>query len=188
MNKLFVLAIIFWLSTGFLPAKGFNFDDKILRNELQKLGLAENMDWKEIVVPDSIQLANTVQGKFLILKNQNSNLQNYVYIGRVNGCREGGCSSPSETINIDTPEFFDYLIVFDTELAVQQVKVYNYQATHGQEVTNKGWLKQFKGFDGKRSLTVGKSIDAISGATVSVYGIVNDIQDKTRLIHQIIEK
>ncbi len=120
--------------------------------------------------------------------NQNTDLQKYVYVGRVNGCREGGCSSPAETMNIDTPEFFDYLIVFDSRLAVQQVKVYNYQATHGQEITNKGWLKQFLGYDGKRSLTVGKSIDAISGATVSVYSITDDIQEKTRLLSQILYK
>jgi len=66
--------------------------------------------------------------------------------------------------------------------------VYNYQATHGQEVTNKGWLKQFQGYDGSRSLTVGKSIDAISGATVSVLGITNDVQEKTRLLKQIISQ
>jgi len=91
-------------------------------------------------------------------------------------------------MNVETPEFFDYLIVFDTNLSVQQVKVYNYQATHGQEVTTKGWLKQFQGYDGSRSLTVGKSIDAISGATVSVYEITNDIQEKTRLLKQIASK
>jgi hypothetical protein len=188
MYKLFLLAIIFCFSTGFFPTKGFNFDDKTLRKELHKLSGVENPDWKEIVVPESLQAANPIQGKYLALKNQNTDLQKYVYVGRVNGCREGGCSSPAETMNIDTPEFFDYLIVFDSRLAVQQVKVYNYQATHGHEITNKGWLKQFLGYDGKRSLTVGKSIDAISGATVSVYGIVNDIQDKTRLISQIVAK
>lgn len=188
MYKLFLLAIIFWFSTGFFPTKGFNFDDKTLRKELHKLSGIENPDWKEIAVPESLQAANPFQGKFLALMNQNTALKKYVYVGRVNSCRQGGCSNPDETLNIQTPEYFDYLIVFDSELAIQQVKVYNYQATHGQEVTNKGWLKQFLGYDGKRSLTVGKSIDAISGATVSVYGIVNDIQDKTRLINQILYK
>jgi len=187
MFKLFLLAIIFWFSTGFFPTKGFNFEDKILRKELNKLSGVENPDWKEMAVPELLQSENPVQGKFLTLMNQNNELQKYVYVGRVNGCREGGCSGPAETMNIDTPEFFDYLIVFDSKLAVQQVKIYNYQATHGQEVTNKGWLKQFQGYDGKRSLTVGKSIDGISGATVSVYGITDDIQQKTRLIKKIVQ-
>jgi hypothetical protein len=188
MYKLFLLAIIFWFSTGFFPTKGFNFEDKTLRKELQKLSGVENPDWKEIVVPESLLAANPMQGKFLTLLNQNNDLQKYVYAGRVNGCREGGCSSPTGTMNIDTPEFFDYLIVFDSKFAVQQVKVYNYQASHGQEVTNKGWLKQFQGYDGKKSLTVGKGIDAISGATISAYGITVDIQEKTRLLSQLVAK
>jgi len=77
-------------------------------------------------------------------------------------------------------------VAFDSNLLVQYVKVYNYQATHGQEITNKGWLKQFQGYDGSRSLTVGKSIDAISGATVSVQGITTDIQEKTRILKQMV--
>ncbi|MDO8929447.1 MAG: FMN-binding protein [Bacteroidota bacterium] len=188
MYKLFLVAIIFLFSTGFFPTNGFNFEDKTLRKELQKLSGVENPDWKEIVVPESLLAANPMQGKFLALMNQNNDLQKYVYAGRVNTCRQGGCSNPSETLNVETSEYLDYLIVFDTKFSVQQVKVYNYQATHGQEVTNKGWLKQFQGYDGKKSLTVGKGIDAISGATVSVYSIVNDIQDKTRLFNQLVAK
>ncbi len=92
-----------------------------------------------------------------------------------------------ETLNVETPEYFDYLIVFDSGLSVQQVKIYNYQATHGQEVTNKGWLKQFQGYNGSRPLTVGKSIDAISGATVSVSEITSDIQEKTQLLKKLVE-
>ncbi|HCY41547.1 MAG TPA: FMN-binding protein, partial [Prolixibacteraceae bacterium] len=50
------------------------------------------------------------------------------------------------------------------------------------------WLKQFQGYDGTRPLTVGKSIDAISGATVSVFSITDDIQEKTRLLKKIVSK
>jgi hypothetical protein len=125
----------------------------------------------------------------MVLSSLTANdLKKYIYVGRVNSCRSGGCSSPtSQPMNLETTEYFDYLIVFDSNVSVQQVKVYNYQATHGQEVANKGWLKQFQGYDGKRSLTVGKSIDAISGATVSVYSITDDIQDKTKLLKKLIQ-
>ncbi len=44
----------------------------------------------------------------------------------------------------------------------------------------KGWLKQFTGYDGSDTLEVGKNVDAISGATISVYGITLDVQMKTR--------
>lgn len=189
MLKLFIITIILWITTGFIPTKSFDFEDKAIRKELQKIGGTDNPDWQEIAVPETLLVSNSILGKFLFLAGQNTNdLKKYVYVGRVNSCRQGGCSNPTETLKVETPEYFDYLILFDSKLSVQLVKVYNYQATHGQEVTNKGWLKQFQGYDGKRALTIGKSIDAISGATVSVYGISTDIQEKTRLLKLIVNK
>ena len=38
-----------------------------------------------------------------------------------------------------------YEVITDSKKTVQEVKVFNYQATHGQEVTVKSWLKQFIG-------------------------------------------
>lgn len=182
MFKLFIILFSLWVTTGPLPPKGFDFEDVSLQKELKKIVGIEKPEWKEIAVPEAV--ASSIQGKFLELSVPGT--RKYIYAGRVNSCRQGGCSNPAQTISIETPEYFDYLIVFDTGLSVQLVKVYNYQATHGQEVTNKGWLKQFAGYNGSRSLTVGKNIDAIAGATVSVYGITNDIQEKTQILKQIV--
>lgn len=186
MIKLFILATSLWLTTINFPPKGLDFEDKTLKKELLKVSGADHADWKDIAIPESLIVSHPVQGKFLVLSDPQS-IKKYIYIGRVNSCRQGGCSNPMETLNVETPEYFDYLIVFDSGLTVQQVKVYNYQATHGQEVTNKGWLKQFQGYNGSRPLTVGKSIDAISGATVSVREITSDIQEKTQLLKKLVE-
>lgn len=183
MFKLLVVAFSFWFTAISFPPKGLDFEDKTLKKEIQKISGVDAPELKEISFPE----ANSTLGKFFSISDLN-NLKKYIYVGRVNSCRAGGCSNPALTMGIETPEYFDYLLVFDDHLSVQQVKVYNYQATHGQEVTNKGWLKQFQGYDGSRSLTVGKSIDAISGATVSVLGITNDIQEKTKLLKQIFSK
>ena len=189
MFKLLVIGLILWVTTGFIPTKGFDSEDKTLRKELQKISGVEKPNWKEISIPSTLLASIPLEGKFIFLSPVNANEQKkYIYVGRVNSCRSGGCSNPALTMNLETSEYFDYLIVFDSNLSVQLVKVYNYQATHGHEVTNKGWLKQFQGYDGSRSLTVGKSIDAISGATVSVYSITDDIQDKTKLLKRLIQE
>lgn len=189
MYKLLVIGLILWVTSGFIPTKGFDSEDKTLRKELQKVSGVEKPNWQEISVPSTLLASNPMEGKFLMLSPVNANEQKkYIYVGRVNSCRQGGCSNPALTITYETSEYFDYLIVFDSNVSVQQVKVYNYQATHGHEMTNKGWLKQFQGYDGIRSLTVGKSIDAISGATVSVYSITDDIQDKTKLLKKLIQE
>ncbi|MBA4408342.1 MAG: FMN-binding protein [Bacteroidota bacterium] len=186
MFKLFILIFNLWAVTVSLPPKGFDFEDKTLHKELLKLRGTDQAEWKEFIVPESLLSTYAIPGKFLVLDELNGQ-KKYIYVGRVNSCRQGGCSNPAQALSIETPEYFDYLVVFDANLLVQQVKVYNYQATHGQEVTNKGWLKQFQGYDGRRTLTVGKSIDAISGATVSVFGITNDIQEKTQLLKKLVE-
>ncbi|WP_234408600.1 FMN-binding protein [Marinilabilia salmonicolor] len=82
-------------------------------------------------------------------------------------------------------EYFDYFILFDAEKSVQVVKVFNYQATHGYEITSRGWLKQFAGHDGSESLQVNKNIDAISGATISVQAITEDVQRQTSLLQRM---
>jgi Na+-translocating ferredoxin:NAD+ oxidoreductase RnfG subunit len=93
------------------------------------------------------------------------------------------------TTGIETDfEYFDYFILFDLQARVISVRVYNYAATHGQEITAKGWLNQFTGFDGKRNLRVGKEIDSISGATISVNGMVADVQEKTAMLKSIMKQ
>lgn len=120
-------------------------------------------------------------GKYFHVKSNNpQDVRYYLYIGRVNSCRGGGCSIPSEEMfNVDS-EYFDYFILYNADLSIQSVRVFNYQATHGQEIMIKGWLKQFEGYRGEKKLEVGNDIDAISGATVSVYSITDDVLERTR--------
>jgi len=66
------------------------------------------------------------------------------------------------------------------------VKIYNYQASYGQEVTSSNWLKQFKNYTGKEELIVGRNIDAISGATISVDVAAFDIELRTNMLRKII--
>jgi hypothetical protein len=121
-----------------------------------------------------------VKGKFYKISIKASEID-YAYVGRVNCCRLGGCSNPQ--INLPNAfEYFDYFILYNKNVTVIKVKVFNYQASRGQEITVKGWLKQFEGYNGNSDLTIGKQIDGISGATVSVYGIINDIKDKTQVL------
>jgi hypothetical protein len=140
MFKLLLIGFALLVVTGFTPSKGFDSEDKTLRKELQKVSGVEKPDWKEISIPQALPGVHPLQGKFMVLSPLNGNdLKKYIYVGRVNSCRAGGCSNPATpTLNLETTEYFDYLIVFDSNVSVQQVKVYNYQATHGQEVANKG--------------------------------------------------
>ena len=163
-----------------------DYGHKKINKEIMKFWGIEEPTFEEILIPDSIKQQNYIQGKyFSVSGNNNVSHINYMYIGRVNSCRAGGCSiSMDPNLNYET-EYFDYFILFDSASAVQLVRIYNYMATHGHEVSAKGWLRQFDGYDGTNTLEVGKNIDAISGATISVYAITKDVKEKTAILRKM---
>lgn len=162
-----------------------NYQHKALIEALQKVGITDMSAIKEMAVPDSIFSKNQVDGKYFLVKENKVSPCQYIYVGRVNSCRSGGCSISNERHRNGNSEYFDYFILFDKNKTVHTVKVFNYQATHGHEITAKGWLKQFIGHDGSEPLQVDKNIDAISGATISVYAITFDVETKTKILKSI---
>jgi len=177
------ILLILCLLTGFASfGQGkIDYQNKRLLNSLKKNGITGFSRLKEI--NSNLKGVPEIQGKFFSLLN-NSEVDGiqYVFIGRVNSCRAGGCSISGSTPSNQESEYFEYLILYDSDKTVKMVEVYNYAATHGYEITAKGWLKQFAGFSGNDTLEVNKNIDAISGATISVFAITNDVQLKTKLL------
>ncbi len=67
---------------------------------------------------------------------------------------------------------FDYYILFDNEAEILKVEILQYRENYGAEICSKRWLKQFVGIDTK---DYHNSIDAISGATISVNSLKYDV-------------
>ncbi len=130
--------------------------------------------------PVTIHSNNPLPGQFFSTPTTH---KKYIYVGRVNSCRAGGCSINNDSNN-GPSEYFDYFVLFNEKGEVELVKIYNYAATHGQEVTSRGWLKQFYGHSPEENLEVGKDIDSISGATISVHSLTKDVNEKTRLLYE----
>ena len=70
---------------------------------------------------------------------------------------------------------FDYYILFDNEAEILKVEILHYRENYGAEICSKRWLKQFVGIDTKNSQAYNNSIDAISGATISVNSLKYDL-------------
>lgn len=160
-----------------------DFAPKQLFRDLKKISGCEKPEYIELKSSRNLPLAVS-KGKFF--EYRNATPIKYAYIGRVNTCRAEGCASPNSADADDRSEFFDYYILFDSSANILSVHIFNYEATHGQEITVRGWLKQFVGFNAKRELVVGKDIDAISGATISVHNINYDIFDKTSMLKRYV--
>jgi len=181
MKKSFILIFCLLIALVCFGRDEIDYQNKRLINGLNRNGISGFSELEEINRDSKLQ--NELNGKFfrLIGGKEVSDVK-YIFVGRVNSCRAGGCSASGNAPANTESEYFEYFIFFDSAKTVMLVNVYNYQATHGYEITSKGWLKQFAGFSGKDSLEVDKNIDGISGATVSVYAITADVQKKTKLL------
>ncbi len=161
-----------------------HYQNNVLHRVLQKSGVPDFSNIQEISIKESVRQIDKLQGKFFEIQSGESPYK-YIYVGRVNSCRAGGCSISFIIPKEGESEYFDYFILFDENKTVQLVRVFNYQATHGHEITAKGWLKQFIGHDGAKPLQVDKNIDAISGATISVNAITFDIEMITLILKSL---
>jgi len=72
-------------------------------------------------------------------------------------------------------DYFDYLLVYDPDLSVRGISITAYRSAHGGAICQKRWLSQFEAYAGQ-DLTLGKEIDAVSGATISASAMVEDVK------------
>jgi Na+-translocating ferredoxin:NAD+ oxidoreductase RnfG subunit len=179
-----VFVVISFISVLVWGQEEIEYQHRALKRALSKDGVSDFSQISEVNVENSVQKKHSIQGKFFEVTS-NAGKYKYVFTGRVNSCRSGGCSVSTQGDNGGDHEYFDYFILFDEDKTVQSVKVFNYQATHGYEITSRGWLKQFTGHDGSEPLQVNKNVDAISGATISVHAITADVEMKTEILQRL---
>ncbi len=72
-----------------------------------------------------------------------------------------------------------FLVILNQEGEVLESQVIKYREAYGGEVGNDNWLSQFNALSVTSEFMVGKNIDGISGATISVNSL-------TRGIHKIV--
>lgn len=186
MNSIIASILTFIFLPSFFVPLSADMEQKI-RRQITKLYDVDEFEVEQFALDDSLeqQLDNGmfqgIYGDHLLL--------GVIYMGKVNTCAIGGCVAVNQfdpMPDLDS-EYFDYIIYFDTEATIKKVKIIDYNATYGYEVCSKSWLKQFIGYYGNKSLSVGKNVDGISGATISAQAIVTDIAYQTELVKNILE-
>lgn len=171
----FVLAFLMF---NWLVNNGVDYSNRTFVREIESAFNSTPDQLQKLNIPSN-ETGGEFAGQFFMVENSSN--KGYAYVGRVVSCRGGGCSH-GQALADAAAEYFDYFILYDGDAKVLQVRVFNYQATHGHGITSRGWLRQFTGYNGSGKLDPGKNIDAISGATISVKAISSDIEDKTRML------
>jgi len=180
--KIFLLLLLFGNT---LAQQDIDFQAKELVRELRRTGDQQISGFSEMTNPGLFSKQCKPKGKFFVNGNADSDVT-YIYVGRVYTCRADGCTLQPDIKGGMSAEYFDYFMFFDATLKIKLVRIFNYEASHGHEITARGWLKQFENYDGSKHLEVGKNIDAVSGATISVYGITHDVQLKSEMLRKLL--
>ena len=111
------------------------------------------------------------------IRNDNGEWLNYFVFKTTNACQFGGCIGETKIQNLIEPVMYDkihYFVLLDSSFHIQNIQVIEHESEWGVEISARHWLKQFFGKrPGKFELN--QNIDGISGATVSVEAIINDL-------------
>jgi hypothetical protein len=164
---LFIFTTFLMLLTASMPVK--NSIPTELASSIEKKWPGSTI----VLVPDKAETEKSIILYKIVLNN---NLIGWAYTRRVLSCRNGGCDGSNSTVEMNVShEYFDYYALLNPKFSILEIKVYNYAATHGQEICSKAWLRQFTGYNGSKQLRYGKDIDAISGATISGIALTEDV-------------
>ena len=69
-----------------------------------------------------------------------------------------------------------FMVILNIDGDIINANVIKYREAYGSEVGNKGWLQQFFNLNNNSGYNIGKEIDGISGATISVKSMSKGIQ------------
>jgi len=83
---------------------------------------------------------------------------------------------------------FDYFIIYNNSAEILKVEILNYRESHGFEICNKRWLKQFIGNNSDSEFEFNSKVDAISGATISVNSLKTSVFKQTQNLKGIINE
>ena len=74
-----------------------------------------------------------------------------------------------------------FMVILNIDGEIINANVMKYREAYGSEVDNSAWLQQFINFNKNSDYNIGKDIDGISGATISVKSMSKGIQKITTL-------
>lgn len=73
-------------------------------------------------------------------------------------------------------ELISYAVAINPDATVHQIEILTYRESHGFEIRNPAWRKQFVGKSAQSGLTIGEGIANISGATLSSAHVTDGVR------------
>lgn len=80
-------------------------------------------------------------------------------------------------------DYFDFLVLYDNNKEVIHLQILQYRSSHGYQIDSKRWLNNFKGLSVSDTIEKGQQVDGISGATMSVDGLIRKMNEIAGVIN-----
>ena len=78
-----------------------------------------------------------------------------------------------------------FLVIFTANDRIKYAQIVKYREPYGGEISSLSWTSQFKGMWKESEFKVGKTIDGISGATISTHSVTKGIHKLSLLLPYI---
>ena len=78
-----------------------------------------------------------------------------------------------------------FLVVFTTDGKIRYTQIVKYREPYGGEISSLSWTSQFMGMSNESEFKMGKTIDGISGATISTHSVTKGIHKLSLLFPYI---
>lgn len=78
-----------------------------------------------------------------------------------------------------------FIVIFNRDGKIRLTDVVKYREPYGGAVQSEAWTSQFKGKDNISGYKIGKDIDGITGATISVKSVTAGVHKLSLLYHEI---
>ena len=78
-----------------------------------------------------------------------------------------------------------FLVVFATNGKIRYTQIVKYREPYGGEISSLNWTSQFMGMSNESEFKMGKTIDGISGATISTHSVTKGIHKLSLLFPYI---
>jgi Na+-transporting NADH:ubiquinone oxidoreductase subunit NqrC len=85
-------------------------------------------------------------------------------------------------------ELISYAVGLQPDASVRQVEILTYRESHGLEIKNANWRKQFVGKSAGAGLSVGEGIANISGATLSCSHVTDGVRRIAAIAQVVLKK
>jgi len=175
--KSFVIAVIYSLilsSAIIIPQEIKEKTETIIR---ESFGKDVNFKfWKYTLPPNTKRkIENTVKQKFF---------KDWLYVYKIS-VKDSAMAFGFLDNVIGKSMPITFFVLLDVEGNIISTNIIKYREPYGGAVSNDNWNEQFTGKNSGSDFTVGKSVNGISGATISVNSVTKGIRKITLLYEEI---